>query len=1233
MNRIFVEKKAGHHAEARHLLHDLLESLSLPGLSGVRIVQRYDIDGLIDDEFDAACRRILSEPQVDDLSMTLSLSPDETAFAVEFLPGQFDQRADSAAQCIQILTGKERPQVASAKVIILRGRLEASEIQSVKSFVINAVDSHEASMEIPVSLSPNLHEPADVALLTGFTEKSPTGLAELRSTLGLAMSEADIAFCQSYFRDEENRDPSLTEIRMLDTYWSDHCRHTTFLTKLDEVTFGEGTDPVQRAWQTYLATREQLGRTEKPVTLMDIALIGMRELRASGELDNLEVSEEVNAASIVVPVEISNATTEEWLVMFKNETHNHPTEIEPFGGAATCLGGCIRDPLSGRSYVYQAMRVTGAGDPRTPFSETLPGKLPQKKICQVAARGYSSYGNQIGLATGQVAEVYHPGYVAKRMEIGAVVAAAPRSQVFRGTPAPGDVILLIGGRTGRDGVGGATGSSKEHTDTALENSAEVQKGDAPTERKIQRLFRNPELTRKIKLCNDFGAGGISVAIGEIAPSLEIDLDQVSKKYDGLDGTELAISESQERMAICVDASEIDYFITEADRENLECRHVANVTDSGRLIMKWRGKTIVNLSRSFLDTNGVQQSTGIHVGPIPCRPVTAEKSLSDILSNLNVCSQKGLGEMFDGSVGAGTVLWPFGGSKQLTPPDAMVAKLPLLDGDTDVCTYMSWGFNPDLSSWSPFHGALYAVTESVCKAVAAGANLPDIRLTLQEYFPKLGNDPTRWGLPFAALLGAYQAQHGLRLAAIGGKDSMSGSFNELDVPPTLVSFALAPGKASLALSPEFKKSGSTLSFVEVSRDADSLPDFAQLRSIAATLHRLNAAGKILSLHHVGQPGIAAALAKMAFGNHIGAEIQTPLNLHQERYFAFIIEHEAALPDDLGSVEIGKTSAAATLALNGETHLLSDLQQAWTAPLETIYPTAPESHGTEAETTDFPLVPSSSKIHHPRSTIHKPKVLIPAFPGTNSEYDSAKAFREAGANAEILVFRNLTASHIEDSLKNLADQIRRSQILMFPGGFSAGDEPDGSAKFIATVIRSPRVADAIMDLMQNRDGLILGICNGFQALVKTGLVPYGEIRDATPDAPTLVHNTLGRHISCYANTRIVSSLSPWLANCEPGDVHSVPVSHGEGNFLAPTETIAKLAANGQIATLYCDPEGTPSMEIAYNPNGSMAAIEGITSPCGRIFGKMAHTERAGNHVAKNIPGRKQQPIFRAGVAYFG
>ncbi len=1235
MNRIFVEKKPEFNAEARHLLHDLRESLDLKSLAGVRIIQRYDIDGLTDAEFAQAVQLILSEPQVDETFAELSPGSDETAFAVEYLPGQFDQRADSAAQCVQILTGKERPPVASAKVIVLRGKLDEDAVAKVKGYVINAVDSHEARMDLPETLQPVIHPPADVAVLEGFTTKAPAELAALRKELGLAMSDADLAFCQGYFRDEEGRDPSITEIRMLDTYWSDHCRHTTFLTKIEEATFGEGTEPVQRAWETYLATRRELGREDKPVTLMDIALIGMRELKASGELDNLEVSEEVNAASIVVPVSIGGGPEEEWLVMFKNETHNHPTEIEPFGGAATCLGGCIRDPLSGRSYVYQAMRVTGAGDPLVPFSETLPGKLPQKKICQIAAHGYSSYGNQIGLATGQVAEVYHPGYVAKRMEIGAVVAAAPRSQVFRGSPSPGDVILLIGGRTGRDGVGGATGSSKEHTDTALENSAEVQKGDAPTERKIQRLFRNPELTRKIKVCNDFGAGGVSVAIGEIAPSLEIDLDAVPKKYEGLDGTELAISESQERMAVCIDPADAAYFIAESDKENLECVKVAEVTDSGRLRMSWRGETIVDLSRAFLDTNGVQQTAKVHVKSPEGLFQSAFKnpqSATKLLAGLNHCSQKGLGERFDSSVGAGTVLWPFGGRHQLTPPDAMAAKLPLLEGDTDTCTYMSWGFNPCLSSWSPFHGAAYAVTESVCKVVAAGARLSDIRLTLQEYFPKLGGDPARWGLPFAALLGAFHAQHGLRLAAIGGKDSMSGSFNDLDVPPTLVSFALAPGKASLALSPEFKKAGSTLSLVKVPRDDDQLPDYAELLRIAEELHALNSDGKILSMKALGSGGLMHGVAVCAFGNRIGANITADLGAYAERYFCFLIEHDAELPESLLARVLGETVAEPRITFPDESHAIEDLQAAWLGTLEPVYPTKEDS--AVADLPHLSLAASfSAPAQRGAAVKHaKPKVLIPAFPGTNSEYDSAKAFNEAGAEAEIQVFRNLTAAHIEESLAAFAAKIRESQILMFPGGFSAGDEPDGSAKFIATVIRNPRVADAIMDLLKNRDGLILGICNGFQALIKTGLVPYGEIRDPHAEAPTLTFNDIGRHVSCYVTTRIASTMSPWMAGMEVGDLHSVPVSHGEGKFLASPAVIADLAAKGQIATQYVDTEGVFSMEIDTNPNGSLFAIEGITSPCGRVFGKMAHTERSGTLVGKNIPGEKRQPIFAAGVKWF-
>lgn len=1247
MNWIFVEKKEAFAVEARGLLNDLRESLGLSKLTNLRVVQRYAVDGLDAAQFEAACQLILSEPQVDTASSELALAADEVAFAVEYLPGQFDQRADSAAQCVQILTGGERPLVASARVIVLRGQLDAADVARVKTYVINAVDSHEAPLKLPESLHVQVPVPAPVAVLDGFIAQSSAQLGELRARLGLAMSLADLEFCQRYFRDEEKRDPSITEIRMLDTYWSDHCRHTTFLTKIDAVSFAEANSPAERAWHDYLAVREGVygADTERPVTLMDIALMGMKELRKSGELDNLEISEEVNAASIVVPVVIHTAerkVREEWLVMFKNETHNHPTEIEPFGGAATCLGGAIRDPLSGRAYVYQAMRVTGAADPRTPYAETLPGKLPQRKICQVAAHGYSSYGNQIGLATGQVAEVYHPGYVAKRMEIGAVMAAAPRSQVTRGRPDPGDAILLIGGRTGRDGVGGATGSSKEHTDTALENSAEVQKGDAPTERKIQRLFRNPELASKIKVCNDFGAGGVSVAIGEIAPSLAINLDAVPKKYDGLDGTELAISESQERMAVCIDPADIDYFIAEADRENLECVQVATVTDTGRLVMTWRGQTIVDLSRAFLDTNGVQQTAQVHVAsPQGQPPFSAPQAagalpglLESRLAELNVASQKGLGERFDASIGAATVLHPFGGDQQLTPPDAMAAKLPVLAGETDACTFMAWGFDPYLSAWSPFHGALYAVAESVCKVVAAGGRLSDVRLTLQEYFPKLGSDPQRWGLPFAALLGAFRAQHDLRLAAIGGKDSMSGSFNDLDVPPTLVSFAVAPGLAPLALSPEFKQAGSRVSLVEVPRDADHLPDLARLRDIAETFYVLNKARALKALHAIGRGGLGAAIAKLGFGNRIGFTAVAGgdgIDWLCERPLSFVLEHDEDLPAVLGARELGTTQAEPTLTLNGETVDLDRLLAAWTGTLESIYPSQPAAAAISRG--EVPLVSHAQAPARRSAPLSaKPRVLIPVFPGTNCEYDTARAFRAAGAEPEIFVFRNRNSQQVEESLAGLATRIRAANILMFPGGFSAGDEPDGSGKFIATVIHNPRVADAVMDLLRQRDGLILGICNGFQGLIKTGLLPFGEIRKPVPEAPTLTFNDIGRHVSCYVHTRVASTRSPWLANCQVGDIHRVPVSHGEGKFVANPEVLAGLIANGQVATQYVNAAGIPTMDPSANPNGSLAAIEGITSPCGRVLGKMAHTERFGTHVAINIPGNKIQPIFAAGVAYF-
>ncbi len=1264
MNRVFVEKQTEFNSQARELHHDLRENLSLSHLQTVRVVQRYDVDGLTDQEFAEATRLILSEPQVETASNTLALAADETAFAVEYLPGQYDQRADSAAQCVQILTQDKKPLISSARVIILKGMISADELARVKSYTINAVDSREASMDIPSTLEIPSETPADVEILDGFITATADELRTQCRDLGLAMSPEDLIFTQTYFRDEEDRNPTITEIKMLDTYWSDHCRHSTFATKIDSVEF-ENQDVIAETYAKYQATRDEVygADTDRPETLMDIALIAMKELRKTGELDNVEVSEEINAASIEVDVDINlpatseapaTTSTERWLVMFKNETHNHPTEIEPFGGAATCLGGCIRDPLSGRSYVYQAMRVTGAADPRTPFAETLPGKLPQRKICKEAAHGYSSYGNQIGLATGQVAEVYHPNYVAKRMEIGAVVAAAPKKNVFRGSPASGDVILLIGGRTGRDGVGGATGSSKEHTDTALDNSAEVQKGNPPTERKIQRLFRNPELAAKIKICNDFGAGGVSVAIGEIAQSLEINLDAVPKKYDGLDGTELAISESQERMAICVDPTEIDYFKAECDLENLECTHVANVTDSGRLIIKWRGKEIVNFSRAFLDTNGITLATHIKVTATRSNPSlgcrekgsgSLKERFTATLADLNTCSQKGLGEMFDGSIGAASVLNPFGGQSQLTPTDAMVAKIPLLEGDTTTCTHMAWGFNPHIATWSPFHGALYAVTESVCRVVASGAHLSDVRLTLQEYFEKLGTDPARWGKPFAALLGAFLAQHELRLGAIGGKDSMSGSFNEIDVPPTLVSFALAPGKTPLVLSPEFKQPDSNLFLIQIPRDDQNVPDFERLKEVADLLYAENAAGNILSMHSLAEGGIAAGIAKMAFGNNIGAELDLDASdLFSERYISFLVETPHRLVDALNAQCIGRTTAEPSIQVAGESLPLAELLADWTRPLESTYPTQVTAAHQEIDTFSYikeVSSPAASSATSARSA-SAPKVVIPTFPGTNCEYDTAKAFNQAGADASPLIFRNLTSAHVEDSLRELAGQIKQSQILMLPGGFSAGDEPDGSGKFIATVLRNPRVADAIMDLLKNRDGLILGICNGFQALIKTGLVPYGEIRDPAGDgegaqalgqgAPTLTFNDIGRHIACYATTRIASTLSPWLTHCQVGDLHNIPFSHGEGKFYASQDEIRQLAANGQIATQYTDLAGNPSMDVAYNPNGSLYAIEGITSPCGRVLGKMGHTERRGNDIAKNIPGNKHQPLFKAGVAYF-
>ena len=1246
MKRIFVEKKPAFRAGTKSVLQDLRESLSLHGLSGLRIAQRYDIEGLSEDDFRKTLPTVFAEPQTDDVyEDALPHDAGDTVFAVEYLPGQFDQRADSAAQCVQMLTLKERPLIASASVYVLRGELSPEDAARIKAYLINPVDSREASLDVPATLVRDVPAPAAIPNIENFAAKTPAELDALRRELGLAMSDADLEFVQKYFAENEHRDPTLTEIRVLDTYWSDHCRHTTFLTRLTNVSFADSPllVPVKKAWENYLELREKLGRGDKTVCLMDVALLAARELKKQGKLDNQEESDEINAASIVVPVTVGGVT-EEWLVMFKNETHNHPTEIEPFGGAATCLGGAIRDPLSGRSYVYQAMRVTGAADPRAPFSKTLAGKLPQRKIVREAAQGYSSYGNQIGLATGTVHEIYHPGYVAKRLEIGAVVAAGQKKNVVRGVPAPGDIVVLVGGRTGRDGIGGATGSSKEHTEKALENSAEVQKGDAPTERKLQRLFRDAEVSRLIKRCNDFGAGGVSVAIGELAPSLDIFLDRVPRKYEGLNGTELAISESQERMAVVIAPADFEKFRAAADRENLESTHVADVTDSGRLRMFWQNGTIVDLQRAFLDTNGATQEAEAFVAaPDPVESPLIPKRLIDgnarttwlnMLGDLHCCGQRGLVERFDSSIGAGTVLHPFGGKTQSTPIEAMAAKIPVLNGETDDCTLMSFGFDPEISSWSPAHGAAFAVVDSVARIVASGGDPAAVRLTLQEYFEKLGNDPTRWGKPLAALLGAFTAQLELGNAAIGGKDSMSGSFKDLDVPPTLVSFAVVPAKASRVISPELKKVGSKIVRVPAETTDARMPDWADLRQKLSALHALIASGRVLSARTIRGGGIAAALTEMALGNQIGVALESvpDAKFFAPEYGAWILEVPAdeTLPE-IEHVALGTTQEKAEISWPGESIPLAEMREAWEFVLESVFPT----RATVADTAPAPKIFSCnvrSVPAHAKIAVAKPRVLIPVFPGSNCEYDTERAFREAGAEPEIFVIRNLTTQAVDESLRALAEKISNAQILMIPGGFSAGDEPDGSGKFIAAVFKNPAVRDATNALIKERDGLILGICNGFQALIKLGLVPFGEIRDMDASCPTLFRNRIGRHISRYVHTRVASVKSPWLANVNVGDIFTVPASHGEGNFTATPEMVSRLEANGQIAFQYCDAAGTPSYDISWNPNGSYQAIEGILSPDGRVLGKMGHSERRGANVGKNIPGQKFQPIFDAGVAYF-
>ena len=1249
--RVFVEKRPGFDIEAGHMLSDLRENLGLASLEALRLVNRYDISGISREEFLQARDTILSEPNVDRVfEETLPVDEGDRVFAMEYLPGQYDQRADSAAQCVQLLTQGERPQVLTARVVALKGSISDEEFTRIQHYLVNPVESRIASLEKPESLDMKADVPADVARVTGFISWDENQMKEYYNSMGFAMTLSDLEFCRDYFRDQEHRDPSVTELRVIDTYWSDHCRHTTFLTRLEQVEIEKNavSGAIEEALKAYYDARDELygADTKRPVSLMDMALAGMKLLKKQGKIPDLDVSEEINACSIEVPVTI-DGKTEQWLVQFKNETHNHPTEIEPFGGAATCLGGAIRDPLSGRAYVYQAMRVTGSGDPTLPFEATMPGKLPTRKITTGAAHGYSSYGNQIGLATGQVTELYDPGYAAKRMEIGAVIGASPKENVVREVPAPGDAIVLLGGRTGRDGCGGATGSSKAHTEQSIETcGAEVQKGNPPTERKIQRLFRKGEVSRLIKRCNDFGAGGVCVAIGELADGLTVDLDKVTKKYEGLDGTELAISESQERMAVVLAPKDVDAFIQASREENLEATWVATVTEEPRLTMNWRGDTIVSLSRAFLNTNGVTQVakariTAVdpeknyrHLIPKELEGMTAEDAFLKNLSRLEVCSQKGLSERFDSSIGAATVLMPFAGRYQLTPEEAMVAKIPLVHGETDDATAMSYGYIPGVSRWSPFHGAAYAVVESLSKLAAVGADPLRARLTFPEDFERLHDVPERWGKPAAALLGAFTAQMKLGIPSIGGKDSMSGSFEQLDVPPTLVSFAVDMTKASATVSAAFQKEKSTVVFIPVPEDKDTLlPDWEALKEMYRTVGHMMREGCVLSANVVREGGAAAAVARSCFGNHMGFAFQEGLTM--EELFAPLsgglvleLDSEEDIPEGTVYKVLGETNTTGCIAF-GKTELPMDgCVAAWTHTLEKVFPTQAPAPAIRL---DIPLWAERSE-RAPAIKAAKPRVFIPAFPGTNCEIDTARAFEKAGAIPEILVVKNLAPADIEETIERMAKAIEQANIVMFPGGFSGGDEPDGSGKFIATTFRNPRIAEQVTRLLEQRDGLMLGICNGFQALIKLGLLPYGKITNIIETDPTLTFNTLGRHVSRMVYTRITSVKSPWFANVREGDVFAVPVSHGEGRFVADDDMMKNLIQNGQVATQYVMPEGIPSSDIAWNPNGSVCAVEGITSPDGRVLGKMGHTERKGNSLYRNVPGAKDPQIFEAGVAYF-
>ncbi|MDE7319784.1 MAG: phosphoribosylformylglycinamidine synthase [Lachnospiraceae bacterium] len=1245
VRRVFVEKKEAFAVKAKELQEEIRSYLGIETVTGVRVLIRYDVENITDETFEKACSTVFSEPPVDVLYRESFETAEHAAvFGVEYLPGQFDQRADSAVQCVQFLNSSEEPVIRTATVYVIEGRVTEEQLASIKAFCINPVDSRETDMGKPQTLVTLFEEPKDVKIFDGFCKMAEGALKELYGSLNLAMTFKDFLHIQNYFAKEEKRDPSMTEIRVLDTYWSDHCRHTTFSTELTDVSFEDGyyRKPIEDTWRQYLADHKEIfqGREDKFVCLMDLALMAMRKLKKEGKLQDQEESEEINACSIVVPVEI-DGQTEEWLVNFKNETHNHPTEIEPFGGAATCLGGAIRDPLSGRTYVYQAMRVTGAADPTVSVSETLKGKLPQKKLVRGAAGGYSSYGNQIGLATGYVKEIYHPDYVAKRMEIGAVMGAAPRKDVIRETSDPGDIIILLGGRTGRDGCGGATGSSKVHTEASIETcGAEVQKGNAPTERKIQRLFRRPEVTRLIRKCNDFGAGGVSVAIGELADGLTVDLDRVPKKYAGLDGTEIAISESQERMAVVVNPKDVKEFMGYAAEENLEAVCVAEVTESPRLVLKWRGKEIVNISRAFLDTNGAHQETAVAVDmPSEDDPYFVRKEVGDVreawlktLKDLNVCSQKGLVEMFDGSIGAGSVLMPYGGRYQLTETQTMVAKLPVLKGKTDTVTMMSYGFDPYLSSWSPYHGAVYAVLESVARIVASGGDYHKIRFTFQEYFRRMTEDPHRWSQPFAALLGAYRAQLGFGLPSIGGKDSMSGTFNEIDVPPTLVSFAVDIASHKHIITPELKKAGNKLVLLKIDRDAYDLPDFEQAMDLYGKFFEDVKAGKIISAYALDAHGIVAAVSKMAFGNKLGVKLESSLDPRDAFApgFGCIV---AEVPDG----KVGELSITYTLigevtqsgfSYGNASVSMEEALEAWTGTLEKVFPTAAVKN---KEILDTPVYHTDS-IYVCRHKVAKPTVFIPVFPGTNCEYDSARAFERAGADVVTRIFRNLSESDIQESVDAFEKAIQQAQIIMFPGGFSAGDEPDGSAKFFATAFQNAKIKEAVMKLLNERDGLALGICNGFQALIKLGLLPHGEIVGQTADSPTLTFNTINRHISRMVYTKVVTDKSPWLTGAKTGETYVIPASHGEGRFVAPKEWIDRLFANGQVATQYVDLQGNPTMDEEWNVNGSYASIEGITSPDGRILGKMGHSERRGEAVAINIYGEQDMKLFESGVEYF-